>query len=47
MDFHAQETHKTSVKGRCNDEARCYAGTQCFFCSISWWSQVAIIHRHF
>jgi hypothetical protein len=23
-------THKTSVKGRCNDGARCCAGTQCF-----------------
>ncbi len=30
-----KETHKTSVKGKCNDGARCCAGTPCFFCSIS------------
>jgi hypothetical protein len=26
-----KETHKSSVKGRCNDGARCCVGTQCFF----------------
>ncbi len=26
-----KETHKTSVKGKCNDGARCCAGTPCFF----------------
>jgi hypothetical protein len=28
--FTLKATHKTSVKGRCNDGARCYPGTQCF-----------------
>ncbi len=41
-----KETHKTSVKGRCNDGARCCAGTQYFFAQFRDVAKVAIIHRN-
>jgi len=41
-----KETHKTSVKGECNDGARCCAGTECFFAQLRDVAKVAITHRN-